>query len=206
MATKSEEAYKKILRLLLRRHFETENRFSVRELARILNMSVVPISEAIRRLQQQGLLVCQPRKKLRVRTLTPRELLDIMVVREGLECQAVNLLTRSASLQTIEELKAKAEKIDEAIRARRLDALPQLDFDFHVTIARASRCKVLTEKIEELAILTLIGTDPKQIDHSVDLGTHRSVADHIASGSPDQAEQAMRNQLKGITRYTKLLG
>jgi len=204
MATKSEEAYKRILKLLFLRHFQKDNRFSVRELAKILNMSVVPISEAIRRLQQQGLVICQPRKKLRVKMLSNRDLVDVMVVREGLECQAVNLLTRFADRQTLDDLRTKAKKIDEAIERNELEALPNLDFDFHTTLARASRCKFLAEKIEELAMLTLVGTDPKLIDHAPDIGTHARVVDSIAMGDPDQAEQAMRAQLKGIAKYILL--
>lgn len=203
MATKSEEAYSKILRLLLRRHFGTENRFSVRELARILKMSVVPVSEAIRRLQQQGLILCQPRKKLRVKMLSARELLDVMVVREGLECQAVNILARLATSDLLRMLKARADKIDDAIRQNDFDVLPRLDFEFHTALARAARCRLLAEKIEELAILTLICTDPKRIDHSGDIGTHARVVDALASGDPDLAEQAIRNQLKGIVKYAE---
>ncbi len=203
MATKSEEAYKKILKLLLRRHFAAENRFSVRELAKNLNMSVVPISEAIRRLQQQGLVICQPRKKIRVRLLTPQEMLGLMVVREGLECQVVNLLTRFATPKILQELKGKAEKIDDAIRRQDFEALPHLDFEFHTALARAGRCELLADKIEEFAIQTLICSDPKLIDHSGDIGTHPNIIDMIATGKTDLAEQAMRNQLNGITKYIK---
>jgi DNA-binding GntR family transcriptional regulator len=201
MATKSEEAYKKILKLLLQRHFAGENRFSVREMAKILKMSVVPISEAIRRLQQLGLVICRPRKKIRIRILTTRELRDVMVIREGLECQSVNLLTRFATPKILQDLKGKAEKIDEAIHRQNLESLPQLDFEFHTALARASRCKLLADKIEEFAILTLICSDPKIIDHSGDVGTHPRIIEMIGTGKPELAEQAMRNQLNGITKY-----
>jgi len=204
MATKSEEAYKKILKLLLRHHFcGQDNRFSVRELSRTLNMSVVPISEAIRRLQQLGLIICQPRKKIRVKILSSKEQLDVMVVREGLECQAVNLVARFADPETLEKLKAKAEKIDEAIIGKDVDNLANYEFEFHTAIAQASRCKILAEKIEELATLTLVCSTYNEADnHARDIGSHVKVVEAIATGKPELAEQAMRDQLRGIARYT----
>jgi len=203
MATKSAQAYRKILKLLLRKHFQGDIRFSVRELARILGMSVVPVSEAIRRLQQQGFIICQPRRRLRVRILSDREFTDVMIVREGLECQAVGILTRFPDPKVLDDLKNRAEKIDDAVRRGRIDALPFLEFEFHVALARATGCGILAEKIEELALMTLLCAEPIDIDRTIELDRHPKIVRALASGNPQLAEQTMREHLGGIARYAE---
>jgi DNA-binding GntR family transcriptional regulator len=205
MATKSEEAYKKILKLLFRRHFEKDNRFSVRELAKILNMSVVPISEAIRRLQQQGLILCQPRRKIRIRVLSTREMQDVMLVREALECQAAGIVAQLADPKTIDDLMAKAGKVDHALAENDVQAIPDMEFEFHVALARASKSKLLAEKVEEMAMLTLLCAEPVRYDFSTEIGKHPDIVKAIATGKPETAEEAMKLHLKGMLKYTEIL-
>ena len=86
--TKSQIAYESIRRMILARRFLPKHGWSVRTLAAKLNMSTVPITEAIRRLQQEDIIQVSPQRGMAVRQLSSKELKDLMVVREALEVQA----------------------------------------------------------------------------------------------------------------------
>ena len=64
---------------------------SRRKLADRLNMSFLPITEALQRLEVEGLVESRPRIGTRVRIPTEQDIRNNYVIREALESQAARL-------------------------------------------------------------------------------------------------------------------
>ena len=110
-------------------------------------VSRAPVREAIRRLQERGLVTHVANHGVRVIAPTLPQFLHLLDVREALEGMAARL---AASEMTKHELAELTDLVDEhggALRAAPQGPYKQhdRDNDFHVRIARASRNPVLAD-------------------------------------------------------------
>ena len=82
------EAYSVVRQRILRGDISLGQVISRRKLAAELSMSFLPVSEALLRLEIEGLLESRPRAGTRVRIPSPEDVQGHYVVREALEVQA----------------------------------------------------------------------------------------------------------------------
>src|ERR1700731_1354905 len=83
--SRATRAYEQIRDEILRGSLAVGDILSRRRLAEKLNMSFVPITEALQRLESEGLVESRPRIGTRVRVPTKEDILDSYVIREALE-------------------------------------------------------------------------------------------------------------------------
>ncbi|MBM4027363.1 MAG: GntR family transcriptional regulator, partial [Planctomycetes bacterium] len=134
---------------------------SRRRLADKFGMSFLPISEALQRLESDGLVESRPRVGTRVRTPTPEEVRGRYVVREALEAQSARLCCERATFPERLELRRMAEQLDtlysrSAAGERDADFLyvvHQQHMNLHLRIADHARCPELKEAIEKNHVL-----------------------------------------------------
>src|SRR5688572_30950563 len=93
----SDQAYFSIREFILRGEFPLGSPLSRRMLARRLKMSLLPVSEALQRLEQQGLVETRQRAGTRVRMPTRRDVAEQYVIREALEAQSARLLAENGT-------------------------------------------------------------------------------------------------------------
>src|SRR5258708_13595817 len=98
------EAYNVVRERILRGALVLGQAISRRKLAAELGMSFLPVSEALLRLEVEGLLESRPRAGTRVRIPTPQDVEGHYVVREALEMQAARLFTQGATAAANAEL------------------------------------------------------------------------------------------------------
>src|SRR5262245_18632605 len=91
------EAYGIVRERILRGELVLGQVVSRRKLAAELGMSFLPVSEALLRLEFEGLLESRPRAGTRVRIPTPQDVQGHYVVREALEVQAAMLFSTVAT-------------------------------------------------------------------------------------------------------------
>jgi DNA-binding GntR family transcriptional regulator len=84
-------AYLAVREEILRGQLRPGTALSRRRLARDLGMSVVPVSDALRRLEDDGLVESRPRAGTRVRVPTERDIRELYELREALESQSARL-------------------------------------------------------------------------------------------------------------------
>jgi len=102
------------------------------ELAVQLGMSRTPVREAIIRLEREGLVEIVPRRGMRVRALTKRDVREITEVLTCLETQAAERLAgRRLAPQEIARLEQAIADMDAALEAEDMDAWAQADYGFH---------------------------------------------------------------------------
>jgi len=169
---------------------------SRRKLAAELRMSFLPVSEALLRLEVEGLLESRPRAGTRVRIPSPEDVQGHYVVREALEVQAA---IRFASVAT------PSERVDLRRLADRVDALgmqgdrtlyQSVHLKLHTRIAQHARCQALLEAIEKTHALASIWYCAMRQPQPTDPTTrHRELAEALCDGDAHQAAEAVRQHL-----------
>ena len=205
----SEQAYCLIRDSILRGQARPGTVLSRRKLAEELGMSFLPISEALQRLENDGLVESRPRAGTRVRIPAFDEVRGRYVVREALEAQSARLCCERATFQQRLELRRMAEQLDTLYD--RAESSPQdPDFQFivhthhmalHMRIAEYSGAPQLREAIEKNHVLVY--------NWFYDVATERtSLPRHFHSGLIDivtgddilAADETMRKHVQhGLT-------
>jgi DNA-binding GntR family transcriptional regulator len=178
---------------------------SRRKLAEELKISVLPVSEALQRLERDGLVESRPRAGTRVRIPTRQDVEDRSVVREALETQAARLFAERATAAEKTELRQMGRRVDQLYAAHESDPEDR-DFLFsantyhmklHLRIAECARCPALRDAIEKEQVLIfnwLFDTAVKR--HTLGSDFHTQLTDALAKGMPEAAATAMRHHIR----------
>lgn len=122
----------------------------VRDLADQVGTSVMPVREAIRRLEESGLAVREPHKGAVVKTLTQPELIHTYEVRTLLEVEAARLGGASVTEVDCARLRALVEQLATAVAEGDIVRALNLDEELLEVIYRAADNPVLLETISSL--------------------------------------------------------
>lgn len=127
-----ELAYAELKREVIEGDLVPASQWLEEELAVRLGMSRTPVREALVRLEQEGFVQITPRRGIRVRELTRRDVLEVNEVLECLELQAVErLATRGLMPEDMARLDATIAGMDTALAADDVHAWAASDYAFH---------------------------------------------------------------------------
>lgn len=202
----AERAYRLVRDRILSGEYSFGTVISRRDLADELGMSLVPVNEAMSRLENEYLIENTPRVGTKVRTPTPQDIRGFWAVREGLETQAARLFARMATRKERTELIAMARSLDRNHEAatERDEPNPKALYtwrcehmQFHTRIADCTRLPFLAQQMEKNQLLVFNWF----YDHHLYGGRklpahwHEQLAHSLADGSEDEADAAMRKHL-----------
>jgi DNA-binding GntR family transcriptional regulator len=148
--TKQEFVYQTLRRAIMRCDLRPGQRLVIDELARQLEVSAIPVREALHLLQSEGLVTSVPHVGATVSLISRESIDEVFAVLEGLEIVA----TRSATLRLTSADAAALEEItvamDEALREGRNEGWADLNSRFHLAISRMSAMPMLQEMTERV--------------------------------------------------------
>ena len=141
-------AYQQIRDEILRGDLAIGDVLSRRKLADRLNMSFLPITEAMQRLEVEGLVESRPRIGTRVRIPTEQDIRNSYVIREALESQAARLCAEHITAAEKKQLLTSARHLDnlhkvsgpEAEDSRFMFSVHTYHMQFHMRIAELAQC------------------------------------------------------------------
>ncbi|MGH8953122.1 MAG: GntR family transcriptional regulator [Acidimicrobiia bacterium] len=162
-----------------------------------LGMSTVPIREALRFLEQKGLIERTPHRGVYVSAMSARDLDDTYLIRLDLESRAVRLAAERMTEADGARILGRVEDYAKASLAG--DPVARdIHGDIHMSLYELSGSKWLllllpmlwdnSERYRRLS-LPLRGTPEQRIEE------HRQIVEACAAGDPDQAEALLRNHL-----------
>jgi len=191
------EAYGVVRRRILRGELSIGQAVSRRKVAAELGMSFLPVSEALLRLEFEGLLESRPRAGTRVRIPSPDDVRGHYLMRETLETQAARLFAEVASRQERADLQKLAARVDALSRRANRAPYFSLHYQLHRRIAECARCPVLSAAIEQTCALssTWFCVLPRPASPPAQ-GRHQDLARALANGTPAQAAAAMRQHVR----------
>jgi DNA-binding GntR family transcriptional regulator len=191
------EAYSVVRQRILRGDIVLGQVISRRKLAAELSMSFLPVSEALLRLEIEGLLESRPRAGTRVRIPSPEDVQGHYVVREALEVQAAMRFARVATPGERAELKKLAVRVDQLSVQLDRPLYQTVHQKLHARIAQCARCPALLDAIEKTHALASIWfcvmRKPKPDDSPT---RHQELAEAVCSGDPIRAADEVRRHLE----------
>ena len=146
----SDRVYFYIKELILSGELEGGERIPEERVASRFGLSRTPIREALRRLEEYGLVRIKPRSYAEVITLRPEEASDVAELRAAMETLAVRLLAERATDGDLAQLRSLSDACDEAAAEGNVAEVFEHDSDFHLAIAQRSGNRHLYELFEKL--------------------------------------------------------
>lgn len=199
----ADEAYGVVRRRILRGELAMGEAVSRRQLATELGMSFLPVSEALLRLEHEGLLESRPRAGTRIRIPSREDVLGNYVVREALEVQAATLFTTRASDRDCQDMMKLALRIDQGVAEGHRVAYARLHHKFHRRIAEATRCEALVAAIDRNNALASVWFCMHPVGHTgPGPGRHESLVQALASRDAAAAAAAVRQHLDESLQHT----
>jgi GntR family transcriptional regulator, rspAB operon transcriptional repressor len=213
----ADQAYSVIRERILKGEVALGAPLSRRKLAAELGMSLLPVSEALQRLETDGLVESRPRVGTRVCFPNPAEIRERYEVREALESQAARLYAEKATEEEKREMQKMAEHMDALFNQCSASASNDRDFlyavhsyhfEFHLRIADGARCRTLREMIEKNHVLIFNWLfDVAASRPALPQRFHRDLIDALNHGNFEAADRAMRKHVRhGLDNIVNILG
>ena len=165
------------------------------ELSEMLQISRGTLREAMRQLQQEGLISAGARGRLYVRHLDSKEIRDIFAVRAALEALAVRELAGLPDRTTaIAELRAALDVMDTAVLEARIEA----DLNFHRTMCSLTGNDTLLHSwisLEGSIRMSIMFAGLDRAVGNMDVGRHSAIVDAIETGDADEAAKAIQTHM-----------
>ncbi|OUL97614.1 GntR family transcriptional regulator [Paraburkholderia hospita] len=134
----SEQVATHLFRQLVNGRLRGGQRINEAELARTLGISRNPIREAIRKLEERGLLVSSPRRGTFVRSFTKRDMADIFSFRTVVEGFAIRQALPRMTDDDHAGLKEIVQRMADAANAGHEMELVEADIAFHQRVCELS--------------------------------------------------------------------
>jgi DNA-binding GntR family transcriptional regulator len=186
-----------LLEAILSGKLRPGERLNESELARQLVVSRAPIREALRQMEEQGLVVNHPRRGMFVVSLSEADLQKINSLRLVLEAEALRLCRQGATAEAKRKLEQMAVKLERAQPAAMEAA--RMDFEFHRLLWSNSGNEYLERTLAGLAAplfayaaITKTGAEKTRLI----LDSHRPLVDYVTGNSDCSAEQVMYDHLR----------
>ncbi|HEV2274829.1 MAG TPA: GntR family transcriptional regulator [Acidobacteriaceae bacterium] len=194
MSTLCENIAERLVEAILSGKLKPGTRLNESELSRQLEVSRAPIREALRQLQEQGLVVHHPRRGMFVVSLTEVNIEKINRLRVVLESEALLLCRANLNAQNERKLLTQLEKMERAGAMSGLEAV-RMDLAFHRAIWSQTDNefleKMLTSLTAPLFAFSLI-TKQKHEQMRMILDSHRPLMTFIQGKTrKDQARQVI---------------
>jgi DNA-binding GntR family transcriptional regulator len=210
----SKKAYFLIRERILRGELGPGQVLSGRTLAEEFNMSLLPVSGALRQLESEKLVESRPRAGTRVRIPQPAEVRGRCVVREALEAQSARLCCTQATIKERLELLRAARQLDILYDRLGRDGDSELQyvvhahhFDLHMRIAECAHCPELKEAIEINQVLIYNWFfDLAAKRRLLPPGFHTDLLEAVTGSDPLRADKAMRTHVQyGVAETLQLI-
>jgi DNA-binding GntR family transcriptional regulator len=166
------------------------------ELAGRLGVSRGTVREALRHLQQEGLVTAGARGMLRVHSLSPGEIRDLFQVRGALEGLAVTLLIASPRKdEAVVRLRKALSDLDDPDHdfSAHIDA----DLGFHLLLCQLTENSVLVDAWRHLEgrVRITIFSDNERHLNILSGGHHAPIVDAVEEGDADQAVKILQDHM-----------
>ena len=135
---------------ILRGELKPGERLMEIQLANKLGVSRTPIREAIRTLEQEGLVLMIPRKGAAVAQITEKNMQDVLEVRKALEELSVQLACERITPEQVEEMKMAAEDFRKVLKSGDVTKIAEADVKFHDIIFAATNNQRLITLLNNL--------------------------------------------------------
>lgn len=192
-----DEIYKNIKKEIYDLKFEENFVITEKKLAEKYKVSKSPVREALHKLKLDGLVEVLPHKGYYIISISVDDLKDIFQARLVLEVGAVEIATHVATLDEITKLKEIVNISKETITSKSFIKYSELNYQFHLLIAKATKNKLIENIIEGLLLKLrrALYRDLQNVDFKNMKKQHLKIIDAIEKKDVSLAKKIMKKHL-----------
>jgi len=207
--TAEEYAYRNLRGLILTGQLPGGTRLNQDEMARRLQISRMPVRQAVLRLESEGLVVNRPNRGAVVTTLGPAAMLELFEMRSVLEGVALSLALPNIDGRGLEKIERRLDALERA--QSNITRWIRLHDEFHGLLCHYARRPRLSAYVRRLRqsvapYLRLYLSTEKMAE--MPGFEHRGLIDAIRLGDPVAAERMMREHVMsaghGVVEFVRM--
>ena len=165
-----------------------------------LGVSRFPVSEALSRLQIEGLVDIAPQRGSTVSLVRIADVREYMLIRKGLESEALRVFIGSHDSDLIAALKANIAEQRQAAERDDAEGFHAIDIEFHDIIFRAMQFSKIKGIIDSaranLDRARRLIVTPRRL--ALTIAEHQAILDGILASDQAQATRAMRAHIDAV--------
>ena len=190
--TAQQQAYNYLRDQILAGHYSAGMRLKPESVSKVLGISSMPVREAIRQLDAEGLVTIQPNRGASITSLTLDEILEVFEMRAVLEGLAVRTAVPNIGSDELADLTALCDRMDR-VRDDPAEWITRHN-DFHEALCMMSGRPRLAKQITHsrnavrpylLMYMNVFPDSPTGFEHG-------DLMDVIGRGEPHEADEAMQ--------------
>jgi GntR family transcriptional regulator, rspAB operon transcriptional repressor len=198
-----DQAYEAIKDRIITCQFKPGECINEASVSALLGLGRTPVHQALDRLMLEEMVEVIPRKGVIVKPVILLDVLQMIDVRMINETQSARLAAARADDNHVESMSKVIEQAKLAIDRRDIHALMNLDREFHLVLASATKNFELTEVVRKLNERSLrfwfISFTTPDHHHSFQR-QHEAIFKAIIDHDADAAEQAMRVHIEAFRK------
>ena len=145
--TKQQAVYRTLREAILRCELRPGSRLVIDDLARQHHVSIIPVREALRQLQAEGLVLTVAHVGGTVAPISFDSVVEVFTVLEGLEVAATRAAAERATADDFAALAGLVADMDAAIEAGSPGRWAELNTEFHLAIGDIARMPMLRDML-----------------------------------------------------------
>lgn len=189
--TTTESVYFEIRSMILRGEFSADKKINQSELAKKLKVSRTPVTKALHMLEVEGLVDNIPNRGFFVHVPTLREIIEIFMLRQGLEMVSAMYAAEFSSIEEINELESLFAPF---IGQEHIDYESYLaaDKDFHLKLFQMCDNSLMHKINESMHLLDRSFMPGLVRPPSETLVEHLSITEALRNRDPVKAQELIR--------------
>lgn len=193
-----EQIYIMLKRNLMMGRFTPGQKLPLRGLAKSLGTSLMPVRDALQRLESVGSVVSTPNRTMMVPIFSNTQMRDIRTLRTILETATVERACDCRTDEELGQLQAHVADICRSAEANDIDLFLEANFHFHMLIADMSRLSFISQLLEPLWMHmgpSIRQSVPDQTLFQSAAQNHKNVYNAIVSRNTKAAVEAMAQDI-----------
>lgn len=209
--TKTDWVYEQLRARILDGQHKADGRLRLTELAREFQISEMPVREALRMLQRDGLVRMENHRGATIINLSWEHAAEIVSLRMHLEVLAVREATGRHSATSLVEIDRLLRRMDDDAAAGRADRFSQGNREFHTKLYAPGPNAALKQEIQDLwdrvwraRAASIFAVDPGRMAQAQ--AEHRKILAAVRRGDPDAGAAAMeRHRTHTLASWQRII-
>jgi GntR family colanic acid and biofilm gene transcriptional regulator len=190
-----EKIYAVLKRNLMMGRFGPNQKLPLRGLAASLGTSLMPVRDALQRLESLGCVVSTANRTMMVPNFSRKEWEDMRMLRVLLEGRAAEAAAVNRTNEHLDALSQYCADTERSVDTYNLDLFLEANYNFHMAIADASGISFVADLLEPLWLRLgplVRRSTPDQANMRKAVKFHRQARNAIAVGDSAAARRAVR--------------
>lgn len=206
LPTRQEVVYRELEKEIVTGRLIPGQRLVAEEIANYMNVSPIPVREALGRLEARGFISNRPQRGSRVNQLSRDNLIEIMEIRLYLELLASKQAAVRRTEDTLKHLKTLHKAYTLARKGDDAENLLSINKEFHYTIYQAANKPILMDMINQLwdrisPYNHIFFRQSEKPNPTAGIKYHKNIIEGMSRGDPEETCKWLKTDLTDSTNF-----